>query len=91
MVGLTNKELEVLLRWKGVPVSKWATWQASVGDRGEDDLGNPASWMEADDNHFEALRIAPIEMADTAYGPFVVQKKRGVEIAYQKISAEENE
>ena len=95
---LTNKELEVLLRWKGVPVSKMgnmaskrALYQQFVGDRGEDDLGDPARWTEADDDHLEALRIAPIEMGDTAYGRFEAQKKRDVEIAYQKMSAEEKE
>ena len=43
---LTNKEMEVLLRWKGVPLSKMANmaskralYQQIVGDRGEDDLG----------------------------------------------------
>ena len=88
----------MLLRWKGVPVSKMgnmaskrALYQQFVGDRGEDDLGDPARWTEADDDHLEALRIAPIEMDDTAYGRFEVQKKRDVEIAYQKMSAEEKE
>ena len=47
--------------------------------------------MEAGNNHLEALRIVPIAMADTANGPFEAQKKRGGEIAYQKMSAEENE
>ena len=95
---LTNKELEVLLRWKGVPVSKMgnmaskrALYQQFVGDRGEDDLGDPARWTEADDDHLEVLRIAPIEMGDTAYGRFEARKKRDVEIAYQKMSAEEKE
>jgi hypothetical protein len=95
---LTIKELEVLLRWKGVPVSKMgnmaskrALYQHFVGDRGEDDLGNPARWTEADDDHLEALRIVPIEMGDTAYGRFEAQKKRDVEITYQKMSAEEKE
>jgi len=51
VAGLTNKELEVLLRWKGVPVSemgnmasKRALYHQFVGDRGEDDLGDPARW-----------------------------------------------
>ena len=51
LARLTNKELEVLLRWKGVPVSKMgnmaskrALYQQFVGDRGEDDLGDPARW-----------------------------------------------
>ena len=44
-----------------------------------------------DDDHLEALRIAPIEMGDTVYGRFEAQKKRDVEIVYQKMSAEEKE
>ena len=98
MERLTNKALEVLLRWKGIPASKLgnmagkrALYQQFVGDRGEDDLGNPACWTEADNDHLEALRIAPIEMGDTAYGRFKAQKKRDVEIAYQNMSAEEKE
>ena len=38
-----------------------------------------------------ALRIAPIEMGNTTHGRFEAQKKRDVEIAYQKMSPEENE
>ena len=85
VVRLTNKELEVLLRWKDVPVSKMgnmasrrAPYQQFVGNRGEDDLGDPARWTEAADNHLEAMKIAPIEMGDTAYGRFEAQKKRDV-------------
>ena len=46
---LTNKDLEVLLRWKGVLSSKMgnmakkrALYQQFAGDRGDDNLGNPA-------------------------------------------------
>jgi hypothetical protein len=46
---LTNKDLEVLLRWKGVLPSKMgnmankrALYQQFAGDRGDDNLGNPA-------------------------------------------------
>jgi hypothetical protein len=75
----------------GNMASKRVLYQQFVGDRGEDDLGDPARWTEADDDHLEALRIAPIEMGDTAYGRFKAQKKRDVEIAYQKMSGEEKE
>jgi hypothetical protein len=98
MARLRNKGLEVLLRWKGVPVSKMGNmaskrvlYQQFVGDRGDDDLGNPACWTKADDNHLEVLRIAPIEMGNTVYGRFEAQKKRDMEIAYQKMSAKEKE
>ena len=80
----------MLLRWKGVPVSKMgnmaskrALYQQFVGDKGEG--------TEADNDHLEALRIAAIEMGDTAYGRFEAQKKRDVEIVYQKMSAKEKE
>ncbi len=45
---LTNKDLGVLLRWKGVLPSKMgnmankrALYQQFAGDRGDDDLGDP--------------------------------------------------
>jgi hypothetical protein len=98
VVRLVNKEMEVLLRWKGVPLSKMdnmaskrALYQQFVGETREDDLGNPACWTEVDDNHLEALRISPIEMGDPAYERFEAQKKRDVKIAYQKMSVEEKE
>ena len=96
--GLRTKSLRCCLRWKGVLVSKMGNMTIKralnhqfVGDRGEDDLGDPARWTEADDDHLEALRIAPIEMGDTAYGRFKAQKKMDVEIAYQKMSAKEKD
>ena len=46
---LCNKELEVLLKWKGIAVSKMGNmankqelYQQFAGNRGDDDLGNPA-------------------------------------------------
>ena len=71
--------------------SKRALYHQFVGDKGEDDLGDSDCWTQSDNIHLEALRIAPIEMGDTAYGRFKAQKKRDVEIAYQKMSAEEKE
>jgi hypothetical protein len=55
---LTGKELEVLLCWKGVPVSKMgnvanrrALYQqfADKGEEEEDDTSIPAPWMHADE------------------------------------------
>ena len=55
---LTGKELEVLLRWKGVPVSKMGNvanrrvlYQqfADGGEEEEDDASIPAPWMGADE------------------------------------------
>ena len=47
--SLSNKELEVLLRWKGVPVSKMGNmasrrvlYQQFTGDKGDNDLGDTA-------------------------------------------------
>ena len=70
---LTNKDLEVLLRWKGVLPSKMgnmanqrALYQQFAGDRGDDDLGDPPRWTEADEANLEERRNTPVEMGDTA-------------------------
>ena len=49
----------------------------------------PAPWTENDQTELDALRNAPIEMADTSYWHFLAQQKRDVEQAYQKMSDEE--
>ena len=49
----------------------------------------PAPWTENDQTEFDALRNAPIEMANTSYGRFLAQQKRDAERAYQKMSDEE--
>jgi hypothetical protein len=94
---LKSKELEVLLRWKGVPVLK----MGNIADRrilyqqfaegGAEEVGIPASWMEIDKVELIVLRDAPIAMRDTTYGRFEEQKKRDVEQAYKKMSAAEKE
>jgi hypothetical protein len=97
---LTGKELEVLLRWKGVPVSKMGNvanrrvlYQqfADGGEGEEDDASISAPWTDADKAGFVALRNAPIEMADTSYGRFLTTQKRDAERAYQHMDAEERE
>ncbi len=95
---LSNKELEVLLRWKGVPVSKMgnmasrrALYQQFAGDRGDNDLGDPARWTEADEANLEARRNARIEMGDIAYGHYEAQQKRDAKRAYQRMSRAEKE
>jgi hypothetical protein len=95
---LTSKELEVLLRWKGVATSKMGNvanrqllyQQFAEGDVVEE-VSIPAPWTDIDEAELIALRDAPIEMYDTAYGRFEEQKKRDVERAYQKMSAAEKE
>jgi len=57
----------------------------------DDDLGNSAQWMEADEANLEELRNAPIEMGDTAYGCFEAGQKRDAERAYGKMTLAENE
>ncbi len=49
----------------------------------------PAPWTEINQAELDALRYAPINIGNTAYGRFKEQKKRYVESAYQKMSAEE--
>jgi hypothetical protein len=43
-----------------------ALYHQFAGDRRDDDLGNPARWMEADEANLEERRNAPIKMGDTA-------------------------
>ena len=95
---LTSKELEVLLRWKGVAASKMGNvanrrllyQQFAEGDIVEE-VSIPAPWTDIDEAELVALRDAPIEMYDTAYGRFEEQKKRDVERSYQKMSAAEKD
>jgi hypothetical protein len=95
---LTGKELEVLLRWKGVPVLKMGNvanrrvlYQQFTygGEEEEDDASIPAPWTDADEAGLVALRNAPVEMADTLYGRFLATQKRDTERAYQHMDAEE--
>ncbi len=51
----------------------------------------PAPWTEIDKAELIVLRDGPITIGDTAYGRFEEQKKRGVEQAYQKMTAAEKE
>jgi hypothetical protein len=97
---LTGKELELLLHWKGVPVSKmgnvanrWVLYQqfADRGEEEEDDTSIPAPWTDADEAGLVALTNAPIEMADTSYGWFLVTQKRDAERAFQHMSPAERE
>ena len=58
---LTNREQEVLLWWKGVPVSKMgnmaskrgALYQQFSGNRGDGNLDNLARWTEAEEANLE--------------------------------------
>ena len=92
---LTSKELEALLRWKGVSVSKMGNvanrhiLYQQFAEGGSEEVSIPAPWTENDQTELDALRNAPIEMADTSYGHFLAQQKRDVEQAYQKMSDEE--
>jgi hypothetical protein len=85
----------VLLRWKGVPVSKmgnvanrWVPYQqfADGGGEEEDD-----AWTDADEVGLVALKNAPIEIADTSYGRFLAAQKRDAERAFQHMHAAERE
>jgi hypothetical protein len=81
---LTNKDLEVLLRWKGVLPSKMcnmantrALYQQFAGE-GDDNLGDPARWTVVDEANLEERRNAPIEMGgNTAMGN-LRQDRRGM-------------
>ncbi len=79
---LTSKELEALLRWKGVSVSK----MGNVANRcilyqkfakgGSEEVSIPAPWTENNQMELDALRNVPIKMADTSYRRFLAQQKR---------------
>jgi hypothetical protein len=56
---------------------------------GSEEVSIPAPWTENDQTELDALRNAPIEMADTSYWHFLAQQKRDVEQEYQKMSDEE--
>jgi hypothetical protein len=97
---LTVKELEVLLHWKGVPVSKMGNvanrrvlYQqfADGGEEEEDDTSIPTLWMDANKAGLVALTNAPIEMADTLYGQFLATQKRDAERVFQHMSPAERE
>ena len=95
---LKSKELEILLRWKGVPVSTMGNianrriLYQQFAEGGAEEVGIvPAPWTEIDEAELIALRDVPIEMCDTACGRFKEQKKRDVERAYQKMSAAEKD
>ncbi len=74
---LKSKELEVLLRWKGVPVltmgniaNQRILYQQFV-EGGVEETGILALWTEIDKAELIALRDAPIAMCNTAYGQCV--------------------
>jgi hypothetical protein len=91
----TSKELEMLLLWKDVPVSKMGNvanrhiLYQQFAEEGAEEVSIPAPWRENNQIELNALRNAPIEMDNTSYGCFLVQQKRDMERAYQKMSAKE--
>ncbi len=84
IVWLTSKELEVLLRWKGVPVSKMSNitnrqvLHQQFSERGTEEANIPAPWIEIDQEELDAHRNAPIKLGDTLYGQFEEQKMRDI-------------
>ncbi len=85
----------MLLRWKGVPVSKMGNvanrrvpYQQFADGGGEEEDN---AWMDANEVGLVALKNAPIEMADTSYGRFLAAQKRDAERAFQHMDAAERE
>jgi hypothetical protein len=68
----TSKELEMLLWWKGVPVSKMGNvanrciLHKQFAEGGMEEVSIPTPWMKNDQIELNALRNAPIKMADTS-------------------------
>jgi len=89
---LKSKELEVLLRWKGVPmptmgnVANRRILYQQFAEGVAEEVSAPAPCTEIDEAELFALRDGPIALCDTACGRFEEQKKRDVERAYQKRS-----
>jgi hypothetical protein len=90
----------VLLRWKGVPVSKMENmanrrvlYQQFVDGGGgeEDGVSIPAPCTDANEAGLVALKNAPIKMANTSYGRFLATQKRDAERAFQHMDAAEKE
>jgi hypothetical protein len=77
----------MLLWWKGVPVSKMENianrciLHKQFAEGGAEEVSIPTPWMENDQFELNALRNAPIKMADISLDI------RGM--AYQKMSAKE--
>jgi hypothetical protein len=68
----TSKELETLLCWKGVPVSKMGNvtnrciLHKKFAEGGAEEVSIPAPWMENDQIELNALRNAPIKIDNTS-------------------------
>jgi hypothetical protein len=97
--SLSNSELEKLLWWKGIPVSKMGKhaerkvlYKRIVeegGDINVDGLGPRQTWTDANEEELEALTNDPIEMGDNAYAQFEAEKKRDLVWTYRKMNPEE--
>ena len=91
-----SKELETLLKWKGVQVSKMgdkaakrALYKQIVEEGGG--VETACLWTDANEEELEALKNAPIEMADTSYGRYEAEQKRNVVRACRKMTPKERE
>ncbi len=68
----TSKELETLLWWKGVPVSKMGNvanrgiLHEQFAEGGAEEVSIFTQWKENDQIELNALRNAPIKMANTS-------------------------
>jgi hypothetical protein len=68
----TSKELEMLLWWKGVPVSKMGNvvnrciLHKQFAEEDAEEVSIPTPWTENDQIELNALRNAPIKIADTS-------------------------
>ena len=91
--------MEVLLHWKGVPVSKMGNvanrrvlyQQFTDGGEEDDDASIPAPWTETNKAGLVPLTNTPIEMADTSHGRFLATQKRDSKQAFQHMDAVERE
>ena len=94
--ALLSKELDTLLKWKGVQVlkmddkaAKRALYKTIVKEGGG--VETACLWMDAIKEELEVLKNAPIEMADTAYGRYETEQKRNVVRVCRKMTPKERE
>jgi hypothetical protein len=96
---LKDGELKALLKWKGVSALKMGNVAAKkvlykkIVEEGGGGKGDEVSiadrWTDADEAALDALKNAPIEMGDTAYGRYEAKKKKDIKWAYKKMMAKE--
>ena len=94
---LLSKELETLLKWRGVQVSKMGDKAARKAlykqfvKEGSGGVETACAWMDTKEEELKAPKNEPIKMVDTSYGRFEAEQKRNVVRACRKMMPKERE